>query len=83
MAKHGGGGGVGRVFDRLSGVGVCGSRPGSRMEVRGGGTGSGSVGGSVMVWRVGVGRYGQGSRRVIRGGGRGSDSVRGSGSWSG
>ena len=42
-----------RVFDRVCGVGVCGSRPGSRMVVRGGVSGSGSVSGSVMEWRVG------------------------------
>ena len=48
-----GGGGVGRGVYRMGGVGVCGSRPGSRMVVRGGGSGSGSVSGSVMEWRVG------------------------------
>ena len=78
-----GGWGVGRVVDRMRGAGVCGSRPGSRMVVRGGGSGSGSVSGSGMEWRVGVRSYGKDSRRVIRGGGSGSDSVRGSGSWSG
>ena len=40
----------------MGGVGVCGRRPGSRMVVRGGGSGSGSVSGSGMEWRVGVGR---------------------------
>ena len=59
----------------MCGVGVCGSRPGSRMVVRGGGSGSGSVSGSGIEWRVGVRSYG--------GGGSGSGSVRGSGSWSG
>ena len=39
----------------MCGVGVCGSRPGSRMVVRGGGSGSGSVSGSGMEWRVVVG----------------------------
>ena len=38
--------GVGRLVDRMSGVGVCCSRPGSRMVVRGGGSGSGSFCGS-------------------------------------
>ena len=38
-----GDGGVGMGVDVLGGVGVCGSRPGSRMVVRGGGSGSGSV----------------------------------------
>ena len=73
--------GVGRVFGRMGGVGVCGSRPGSRMVVRGDGIGSDSVSGSGMEWRVGVRRYGQ--DRVIRGGGSGSGSVGGSGGWSG
>ena len=48
------GGGVGRVVYRRGGVGVCGSRSGSRMVVRGGGSGSGSVSGMGMEWRVGV-----------------------------
>ena len=43
---------LGRVFGRMGGVGVCGSRPSSRMVVRGGGSGSGSVSGSVMEGRV-------------------------------
>ena len=42
-------------------------------------SGSGSVSGSGMDWRVGVGRDGQDSRRVRRDGGSGSGSVRGSG----
>ena len=46
-------GGVGRGVYRMGGAGVCGSRPGRRMVVRGGGSGSGSVSGSVMEWRVG------------------------------
>ena len=50
-----GGWGMGGVVDRIGGVGVCGSRPSSRMVVRGGGSGSGSVSGSVMEWRVGQG----------------------------
>ena len=45
----------------MCGVGVCGSRPGSRMVVRGGGSGSGSVSGSGMKWRVGVVSYGKDS----------------------
>ena len=36
---------MGRVVDRSGGVGVCGSRHDSRMVVRGGGSGSGSVSG--------------------------------------
>ena len=68
---------------RQDGVGVCGSRPGSRMVVKGGGSGSGIVSGSGMEWRVGLRSYWEDSRRVVRGGGSGSDSVRGSGSWSG
>ena len=76
------GGGVGRVVYRMGGAGVCGSRSGSRMVVRGGGSGSGSVSGIGMEWRVGD-RYGKDSCRGIRGGGSGSGSVRGSGSGSG
>ena len=45
---------MGRVVDRMGGTGVCGSRPGSRMVVRGGDSGSGSVSSSGMEWRVGV-----------------------------
>ena len=67
----------------MGGVGVCGSRPGSRMVVRGGGSGSGRVSGSGMEWRVGVRGYGKDSRRAIMGGSSGSGSVRGSGSWNG
>ena len=37
----------------MGGVGVCVSRPGSRMVVMGSGSGSGSVSGSVIKWRVG------------------------------
>ena len=47
---------------------VCGSRPGSRMVVKGGGSGSGSVSGRCMESRVGVRSYGKDSRRVIKGG---------------
>ena len=76
-----GAGGVGMGVYRMGGVGVCGSRPGSRMVVRRGGGGSGSVSGSGMEWRVGVRRYEKDIRRVITSvnGGSGSGSVRGSG----
>ena len=37
----------------MGGVGVCGSRPGSLLVVRGGGSGRGSVSCSGMEWRVG------------------------------
>ena len=45
---------VGRVVDGIGGVGVCGSRHDSRMVIRGGGSGSGSVSGSGMEWSVGI-----------------------------
>ena len=54
--------GVGRVVGRIGGVGVCGSRHGSRMVIRGGGSGSGSVSGSDMEWPVGMRSKRKGSR---------------------
>ena len=45
--------GVGRGVYRMGGVGVCVSRPGSRMVIRGSLSGSGSVNGSVIKGRVG------------------------------
>ena len=44
---------MGRVVDRIFGVGVCGGRHARRVVIRGGGNFSGSVSGSGTEWIVG------------------------------